>query len=141
MENENPRQDLHLLFLGILLSISVTLAMKFVFLTKLLTSGIFLSTLLVFFSRFDLSVSYVSFKTSPVVSILSALETNLLYSTFFKTLFFTTLLNFVRSLGTGFDVSISNLSTSVFKLAKLDFNAKLLISICNIFLYQFLVHN
>ena len=37
--------------------------------------------------------------------------------------FFTTLLNLVKSSGTGVNLSISNLSTSVFKLAKFDFSA------------------
>ena len=64
--------------------------------------------------------------------MLSTLETNLLYSVFLITSFFTTLLNLAKSLGTGVNLSISNLSTSVFKLAKFNFSAKLLISVCDI---------
>ena len=50
--------------------------------------------------------------------MLSTFVTNLLYSVFFATQFFTT---------------ISNLSTSVFKLAKFDFSAKLLTPTCDTF--------
>ena len=39
--------------------------------------------------------------------------------------FFTTSLNLIKSTGTGTNLSITSLSTSVFKLAKFDFNAKL----------------
>ena len=86
-----------------------------------------------FFSRFDLSVSYVVFKTNPVVSMLFTLETNLSYTVSLITSFFTTLLSLAKSLGTGVILSISNLSTSVFRLAKFDFSAKLLASILDIF--------
>ena len=65
--------------LGILLFISVILAFTFVFLARSLVSGHFLSALLIFFSKSDLSVSYAVFKTNPVVSILSTFVTNLLY--------------------------------------------------------------
>ena len=51
---------------------------------------------------------------------------NLSYSVFFITSFLTTLLNLARSTGTVFNLSVSILSTSVFKLAKFDFSAKLL---------------
>ena len=54
--------------------------------------------------------------------------TNLSYSVFLTTSFFTTSLSLLKSTGTGANLSISNLSTSVFKLAKLDFSAKLLTS-------------
>ena len=40
------------------------------------------------------------------------------------TSFFTTLDNLLKSVGTGTNLSISNLSTSVFKLDKFVFNAK-----------------
>ena len=70
--------------------------------------------------------------------MLFTLATNLLYSVFLIT-FFTTLLKLAKSLGTGVNLSISNLSTSVFKPAKLDFNTKLLISIGHII--QSSVHN
>ena len=61
--------------------------------------------------------------------MLSTFVTNL-YSIFLKTSFFTTLLSLGKSLGTGANLSISHLSTSVFKLAKFDFSAKLLTSTC-----------
>ena len=112
--------------LGILFSISAILAFKSVFLARSIVSGIF-------FSKSDLSVSYVVFKTNPVVSMSFTLATNLSYSVFLTTSFFTTLLSFAKSLGTGVNLSISNLSTSVFKLAKFDFSAKLLTSLCDTF--------
>ena len=60
--------------------------------------------------------------------MLFTLVTNLSYSVFLTTSFFTTLLSFAKSGGTGVNLSISNLSTSVFKLVKFDFSAKLLTS-------------
>ena len=59
--------------------------------------------------------------------------TNLLYSVFLTTLFFTTSLSLLKSTGTCANLSISNLSTSVFKLAKFDFSGKLLTTTCHIF--------
>ena len=59
--------------------------------------------------------------------------TNPLCSVFFTTSFFTTLLNFAKSLGTDTNssiLSLLSLSTSVFKLARFVFNAKLLVSTC-----------
>ena len=44
------------------------------------------------------------------------------------------MLNLLKSVGTGTNLSMSNLSTSVFKLAKFVFNAKLEVSTCEIFL-------
>ena len=84
--------------------------------------------------------------------MLSTFVTNLLYSVFLTTLFFTTLLSFLlhyfllhyyiaKSSGTGVNLSISSLSTSVFKPAKFDFSAKLLTSTYDTFLSQFLLHN
>ena len=73
--------------------------------------------------------------------MLFTLATNLSYTVFLTTSFFTTLLSFAKSLGTGVNLSISSLSTSVFKLPKFDFSAKLLTSVCDIFLNQFLLHN
>ena len=87
------------------------------FVTKLLISGNL-------FSNFVLSVSYLVFKINLLVSILSTFATNLLYTAFLTTSFFTTLLNLLRSVGTETNFSISNLSTSVFELDKLVFNAK-----------------
>ena len=65
--------------------------------------------------------------------MLSTLATNLLYTVFLTTPFFTTLLNLLKSEGIGINLSMSNLSTSVFKLDKLVFNAKLEVSTCEIF--------
>ena len=65
--------------LGILFSISVILAFKSVILGRSLVSRLFLSALLIFLSKSDLSVSYVVFKTNPVVSTLSTFMTSLLY--------------------------------------------------------------
>ena len=45
--------------------------------------------------------------------MLFTLETNLLYAAFLTTLCFTTLLILAKSLGTGVNLSISNLSASV----------------------------
>ena len=113
--------------LGILFSISVILAFKICFVARSLVSGIF-------FSKSDLSVSYVVFKSNPVVSMFINLATNLSYS-----VFLTTLLSLAKSLGTGVNLSISSLSTSVFKLAKFNFSAKLLASTCDIFFKSVLV--
>ena len=57
-------------------------------------------------------------KKNRVVSTLSTFVTNLLCSVFLTTSFFTTLLNLAKSLGTGVNLSMSNLSTLVFKLAR-----------------------
>ena len=65
-------------------------------------------------------MSYSVFKTNPLVSILFTLVTNLSYAVFLTTSFFTTSLSLLKSTGTGTNLSISNLSTSVFKLAKFD---------------------
>ena len=115
-----------LLTSGILPSISLILESQSVFLARPLVSGIL-------FSNSDLSVSYLVFKTNPLVSILFTLLTNLSYTSFLTTLFFTTSLSLLKSTGTGANLSISNLSTSVFKLAKFVFNAKLEVSTCEIF--------
>ena len=74
------------------------------------------------------------------MSILFTLGTNLWYTVFLTTSFFTTSLNLLNPTGTGANLSISNLSTSLFKLAKFDFNAKLEVSIC-VNVYAFLLHN
>ena len=50
------------------------------------------------------------------------------------TSFFTTSLSLLKSTGTGTNLSISNLSVSVFKLAKFVFNAKREVSTCELFL-------
>ena len=86
--------------LGILLFISVILAFKFVFLTRSIVSGIFLSASPIFFSKSDLSAPSVVFKTNPVVSVLFTLATNLSYSVFWITSFFTKSLSLLKSAGT-----------------------------------------
>ena len=68
------------------------------------------------------------------MSILSTLATNLIYTSFLTTSFFTTSLSLLKSTGIGANLSICNSSTSVFKLAKFNFNAKLEVSTCEIFL-------
>ena len=113
--------------LGILPSISLTLALRFILLISLLVSGIF-------FSNSVSSESYWVFKTTPLVSILFTFTTNLSYTVFLTTLFFTTLINLLKPTGTGTNLSISNLSTSVFRLAKFVFSAKLEVSTWAIFL-------
>ena len=65
--------------------------------------------------------------------MLSTFVANFSYSVFLATSFFTTLLNLAQSLGTGVNLSIPNLSTSVFRLAKFVFSAKLLTSTCDTF--------
>ena len=77
---------------------------------------------------------YLVFNTKSLVLILSTFATNLLYPVFLTTSFFTTLLNLFKSLGIGTNLSMSKLSTSVFKPDKLVFNAKLEVSMCEIFL-------
>ena len=86
------------------------------------------------FSISDLSVSYLVFKTNVLASILFNLATNLSYTFFLTTWFFTTSLRLLKSTGTGTNLSISNLSTSVFKLAKFDLNEKPEVSISVILL-------
>ena len=77
-----------------------------------------------------LSVSYLVFNTNPLVSILFTFSTNLSYTVFLTVSFFTTLINLLKPTGAGTNFSISNLSTSAFKLAKFDFNAKPGVSAC-----------
>ena len=75
-----------------------------------------------------------SFSTKSLVSILFTLAANLSYTVFWTTSFFTTSPNLPESTGTYTNLSMSNLSTSVFELAKFVFNAKLEVSTCEIFL-------
>ena len=63
----------------------------------------------------------------------STFVTNLSYSVFSLTAFYTTSLSLLKSTRAGANLSISTLSASVFKLAKFDFSAKLLTSTCDIF--------
>ena len=125
--------------LGILFSISLISAFKSVFLARSLVSGIFISASLIFFSKSDLSASYLVFKTNPVVSMLSTFVTNLSYPVFFATSFLTTLHSLAKSIETDVSLSISSLSTSVFNLAKFDFSAKLLTLTYDTFLKSVLV--
>ena len=83
----------------------------------------------ILFSIYDLSVSYLVFFKKVQVSTLFTLATNLSYTFFLTTWFFTTSLRLLKSTGTGTNLSISNFSASVFKPAKFDFNAKLEVSI------------
>ena len=79
----------------------------------------------IFFFNFDLSVSYLVFKTNSLVSILFTFATNLSYTVFLPTSFFTTLLSLLKLTGTGPNSSISNLSISALKLAISAFAASL----------------
>ena len=49
-------------------------------------------------------------------------------------------LNLLKSTGTGASLSMFNLSTSVFRLAKFVFSTKLELSMCVTFFNQFLLH-
>ena len=68
-------------------------------------------------------MSYLVFKTNPLVSTLITLATNLSYTVFLGTSLFNTLLSLLKSTGTGTNLLISDLSTSDFKLTKWDFAA------------------
>ena len=103
-------------------------------------SGIFFSASLIIFCGPDLSVSFLVFKTNRLVSKLFTLASNLSYTVFLTT-FFTTSLSLLKSTGTVFNLSTSILFTSVFKLAKFDFSAKLKYKFLLRFLNQFLLHN
>ena len=129
-----------LLTLGILFSIAVNA----VFLAKLLISGInkkltrpLVSGIL--FSNSVLSVLYLVLNTKSLVSILFTFSTNLLYTSFLTTSFFITSLNLLKSTGISINLWISNLSSSVFRLAKLVFSAKRELSTCEIFLISVFV--
>ena len=74
-------------------------------------------------------MSYLVFKTNPLISILFTLSTNLSYIIFLTKSFFTTSLSLFKSRGTGTNLLISNLSISAFKLAKSDFEASLYVSL------------
>ena len=84
-------------------------------------------------SKSDPSFSSLVLETKFVLSTPFTLLTNLSYSVFFTTSFLTALLSLANSIGTDVSLSISSLPTSVFKLAKFDFSAELLTSICDIF--------
>ena len=78
-------------------------------------------------------MSYFVYNTKSLVSVVFTLPSNLSYSVFLTTSFVTTLLNLLKSSEKGFNLSMSNLSTSVFKLDKLVFNAKHEVSTCEKF--------
>ena len=61
--------------------------------------------------------------------MLFTFSTNSSYTVFLRTSFFTISLSLLKSTGTDTNLPISSLSTSVFKLAKFDFSAKLEVSI------------
>ena len=71
--------------------------------------------------------------------MLFTLATNLSYVVFLTTLFFTISLSLVKSTRTGTNLSMSNLSTLVFRLAKFVLNSKLEVSTCEIFLISVFV--
>ena len=79
-------------------------------------------------------MSYLVFKTKPLVAILFTSATNLSYTVFLTTSYFTTSLSLFKSTGTGANFPISDWSTSLFKLAKFDFSAKIEVSTSEIFL-------
>ena len=65
--------------------------------------------------------------------MLFTFATNLSYTIFLTTSFFTTLLSLLKSAGIGTNLSMSNLPTSAFNQAKLAFSAKLEVSTCEKF--------
>ena len=67
----------------IIISIIRDLSIIIYFLTSVLVSGIFLSASSIYFSRRDLGVIF-SFQNKSLVSMASALVTNLSYTVFFK---------------------------------------------------------
>ena len=74
-------------------------------------------------------MSYLVFKTNPLLSILFTFAANLSYTAFLTASCFTKLLSLLKSTKTDTNLSISNLSTSAFKPTKLDFVASLDVSI------------
>ena len=64
-----------------------------------------------------MSVWNLVFKINPLVSVLFTFSTNLSFTVLLAT-FFTTSLSCLKSEGTGNKFSITDLSTSVFKLTK-----------------------
>ena len=79
-----------------------------------------------------MSLLYLAFKTNALVSILFTLATKLSYTVFLATFFYTTSLRLLKPTGTGTNLWISNLSTSIYKPAKFDFNTKPEVSTCEI---------
>ena len=118
------------------------------FLTKLLVLGISFSTAVSAEVIAKPVILAISFLTSFIFILRLLLVAKLLisgilslifftlasYSVYLTTSLLTKLLNLIKSAGTGANLSTSNLSTSVFKLATFVFNAKLEVSTCIIFL-------
>ena len=73
---------------------------------------------------------YLVFNAKSLISILSTFVINLSYRVFLTTSFFTTPLSLLNLTGTGANLPMSNLSTSVFRLAKFVFSAKLEVTTC-----------
>ena len=107
-----------LLTLGILFSTAVNTEVV----AKLVILGISVLTSFIFVLRIVLVAKWLISGISSSILIFA------LYSGFLKTSFLTTLLNLLKSTGTGTNLLISNLSTSSFRLAKFVFNAKLEVS-------------
>ena len=74
-------------------------------------------------------MSYLVFKTNPLISILFTFATKLSYTVFLTASLFTKLLTLHKSLGTVFNLSTSILSISAIKPAKFYFGADLDVSI------------
>ena len=70
------------------------------------------------------------FKTKSLVPILLTFAANLSYTVSLTASFFATSLNLLKSTGTGANLSMSNLLTSVFRRAKFVFSAKPEVSTC-----------
>ena len=87
-------------------------------------------TLGISFFNSVLSVWYFAFKTNVLVSILFTFAANSSYKVLLITSFLTASLNLFKQTGIGANVSMSNLSTSVSRLAKFVFSAKLEVSTC-----------
>ena len=80
-----------------------------------------------------MSVGYLVFKTKSLVSIFFTFGASFSYTTFLTTSFFTASLNLLKSIGAGANLSMSNLSASVFRLAKFVFSTKREVLMCVIF--------
>ena len=122
-----------------------------VFVAKLLTSGILFSDSVSFVSLTKLHtgilfsnsvLSVLVFHTKSLASTLFTFATNLSDTVFLRTSFYTTTLSLLKTTGTGANLSMSNLSTSVFRLAKFVFSAFVLkYQGVSHFLNQLLLHN
>ena len=80
-----------------------------------------------------MSVWYLVFKTKSLVSISFTSAASFSYTAFLTLSFLTASLSLLKLTGTGANLSMPNLSTSVFRLAKFVFSAKLELSMCSIF--------